>query len=207
MGDFDLFKSFMEADDPPDAAMMNSQSPDVPADTGPSEPPEISDDVGAGPDDMSGENPPEINDIDDGGDMSEEDPPGMGGDDFGENDGSSDDSADGNNQEPMDLDEKISAILNKNLYSRFLVMLDKLTTQMTQLKSNNDIVYAISPEASEVSTRYKELENNIRIYLRNSFLSENYSKNLLFFNKCLNLFKFLNASFTSFISKGIKENK
>ena len=51
----------------------------------------------------------------------------------------------------------------------------------------------------------QQLDENIRLYLKDIFLNENYSKNLLFFNKCLNLLNILNKIFSQKIRKGIKD--
>lgn len=207
MDDIKFFMSFMEADDPPDAAMAadNSPPPDVPEDNGggtaPDDMPDMGDDGGSPPD-FGGDDTL----MDDGGDGS---PPDFGDDEggFGDEDGATDEEGGEDQKEPMDLDDKVSAIMNANLYTRFLTMLTNIEAQMSQMKSNADIVYTLSPDASEMYNKYKQLDDNIRLYLNNSFIDENYSKNLLFFNKCLNLLKLLNDSFSSYVNKGIREQK
>lgn len=207
MDDIKFFMSFMEADDPPDAAMAadNSPPPDVPEDNGggtaPDDMPDMGDDAGSPPD-FGGDDTL----MDDGGDGS---PPDFGDDEggFGDEDGATDEEGGEDQKEPMDLDDKVSAIMNANLYTRFLTMLTNIEAQMSQMKSNADIVYTLSPDASEMYNKYKQLDDNIRLYLNNSFIDENYSKNLLFFNKCLNLLKLLNDSFSLYVNKGIREQK
>lgn len=207
MDDIKFFMSFMEADDPPDAAMVadNSPPPDVPEDNGggtaPDDMPNMGDDAGSPPD-FGGDD----GSMDDGGDGS---PPDFGDDEggFGGDDGATDEEGGEDQKEPMDLDDKVSAIMNANLYTRFLTMLTNIEAQMSQMKSNADIVYTLSPDASEMYNKYKQLDDNIRLYLNNSFIDENYSKNLLFFNKCLNLLKLLNDSFSLYVNKGIREQK
>ena len=207
MDDIKFFMSFMEADDPPDAAMAadNSPPPDVPEDNGggtaPDDMPDMGDDTG-GPPDFGGD----AESMDDGGDGS---PPDFGDDEggFGDEDGATDEEGGEDQKEPMDLDDKVSAIMNANLYTRFLTMLTNIEAQMSQMKSNADIVYTLSPDASDMYNKYKQLDDNIRLYLNNSFIDENYSKNLLFFNKCLNLLKLLNDSFSLYVNKGIREQK
>ena len=207
MDDIKLFMSLMEEDDTPDAAMAadNSPPPDVPEDNGggtaPDDMPDMGDDAGSPPD-FGGDDGL----MDDGGDGS---PPDFGDDEggFGDEDGATDEEGGEDQKEPMDLDDKVSAIMNANLYTRFLTMLTNIEAQMSQMKSNADIVYTLSPDASEMYNKYKQLDDNIRLYLNNSFIDENYSKNLLFFNKCLNLLKLLNDSFSSYVNKGIREQK
>ena len=207
MDDIKFFMSFMEADDPPDAAMAadNSPPPDVPEDNGggtaPDDMPDMGDDGGSPPD-FGGDD----GSMDDGEDGS---PPDFGDDEggFGDEDGATDEEGGEDQKEPMDLDDKVSAIMNANLYTRFLTMLTNIEAQMSQMKSNADIVYTLSPDASDMYNKYKQLDDNIRLYLNNSFIDENYSKNLLFFNKCLNLLKLLNDSFSSYVNKGIREQK
>lgn len=207
MDDIKFFMSFMEADDPPDAAMVadNSPPPDVPEDNGGGMAPDDMPDMGDGagdPPDFGGDD----TSMDDGGDGS---PPDFGDDEggFGDEEGATDEEGGEDQKEPMDLDDKVSAIMNANLYTRFLTMLTNIEAQMSQMKSNADIVYTLSPDASDMYNKYKQLDDNIRLYLNNSFIDENYSKNLLFFNKCLNLLKLLNDSFSSYVNKGIREQK
>lgn len=202
MDDLKFFMSFLEADgDPPDAAMADAASPppDVPEDNG-------STDI---PDDGGNDAPPDFDGDNMGGDGDDGSASDFG-DDIGE-DEFMDDSSEENDSEdtkhPMELDEKISAIMNVNLYNRFLTILTNLGTQMSQIKNNSDMIYTLSPEASELFDQYKTLDDNIRLYLKNSFIDENYSKNILFFNKCLNLLKLLNDQFASYINKSIKERK
>ena len=66
------------------------------------------------------------------------------------------------------------------------------------------MIYALSPEAPDIIGSLKKLDENIRLYLDNIFVNENYSRNLLFFDKCLNLLKLLNDAFDGSIQKGIK---
>ena len=50
-------------------------------------------------------------------------------------------------------------------------------------------------------SRLTDLEENIRLYLKNYFIHEDYGKNRLFFNKCLNLVSLLNMIFDDAIKK------
>lgn len=206
-----LFAQFLtEAPDdvPPDvAAASNDDSggggpPDIP-----NEPPPADD----GPPDMGGD------DMMDGG-MDDGAPPDMGDgggeegfDDMGGEDefGSEEDNPDEQGEEgsngPPELDEKVSAILNLNLYKRFLVLLNSIGSQLVMIRDNSDILLSLSKDSLKTTNALKRLDKNIRLYLKNSFVNENYSKNLLFFNKCLNLSKLLDDTFNKDISKGIKE--
>ena len=208
MDNLNFFKSFLEADgEAPDAAMAADSAPDVP-------------DISSTPDDLpdigGDDSPPDFGEDDIGGgdesgDSEGDIPPDFGEDDMGGDEfGGEEEGSDGDEeqkQEPLDLDEKVSAIMNAKLYSRFLTMLNNLGSQMNQLKQNSDMIYSLSPEASNILSKYKNLDDNIRLYLKNSFIDENYSSNILFFNKCLNLLKLLNDSFSSYVNKGFKERK
>lgn len=167
----------------------------------------------AGPPDIADEGPPDL--PDDGGAAAPPDIPDMGmGDDLGAmgdpNDpmaGFGDPDQEQQEQDPnqkMELDEKISAIMNQQLYQRFLALLNTLTNQLSSIKNNSDILFSVSKESIDLVDQLKKLDENIRLYLKNSFLHENYSKNLLFFNKCLNLLKLLNDEFDRVIQKGIR---
>lgn len=199
---FERFLYEASDDDPPDTTAPDIQQPDT------SGPPDIPD--GAATDN----GPPDIPDDGDN-DMGVDDgaPPDIGGEDdtFGGDDGFTDDNGDDGAQENdpnnLELDEKISAIMNMNLYQRYLSLLNNITNQIAMIKDNNDILYTLSPESLDIQTALKKLDENVHLYLTNNFLNENYSKNLLFFNKCLNLLKLLNDAFNEKIQKGIKAIK
>lgn len=185
-------------DTPPDvaaAAQEDSGTPDVPTDGENTDagPPDIPDDVGEEPVD---DGPPDLND-----DFGSED--GFGGDEEGTEDQDGDSSE--SNDPTLGLDDKVSAIMNQQLYQRFLNLIGAIANQLTMIKNNNDILYTLSEDSLDTETSLKKLDENIRLYLKYNFLNENYSKNLLFFNKCLNLLKLLNDSFDASIRKGIKE--
>jgi len=190
--EFNMFeKIIFEApgDPPPDIPEEDTTAPDMP----PDDPPEIpADDPGGGigGGSMEGEAPPDM-------DMGD-----IGGGDAG---GVWDASAEGEGEQPeLELDEKISTVMNQGLYQRFLALLNKIGNQLSMIKNNSDILYTLSHESLEIIGSLKKLDENIRLYLDNSFLNENYSKNLLFFNKCLNLLKLLNEIFEKNVQKGIK---
>lgn len=199
MSELSMFEKFLyeaPGDDPPDVQPAADSAPDVPAEApDDSGPPDIPDDAGAdtaddGPPDM----PPDGEDgFDDGG--------------FGD-EGTDDGGGEGDNDpENLGLDDKISAIMNMNLYQRFLSLMNTIGGQLTMLRNNGDMLYTLSPESLDIVESLKKLDENIRLYLKNTFLNENYSKNLLFFNKCLNLLKILNDVFDKNIKKGISSMK
>jgi len=181
---------------PPD--MVDQTPPDVPAGA----------ENDAAPPDM--DMPPDDFGTD-GGDAggADDGPPDMP-DEMGEDDFSGDMPEEGAEENPDDklknlgLDEKISAIMNMNLYQRYLSLLNTIGGQLTMIKNNSDILHTLSADSLDIVESLKKLDENIRLYLKNSFLNENYSKNLLFFNKCLNLLKLLNDVFDSNVKKGIK---
>lgn len=195
MSDLDFFKQFLyeaPGDDPPDI--------DAPEPAGGDPPPDI-----GGDDAPADAGPP---DLDDGGDAGTDDaPPDLGddggfdagGDDFGGDDG------DGENpEEEMMLDDKISAIMNMHLYQRFLELLSTLNNQISSVKNNADVLYSVAPDSTEYQQQLTKLDDNIHAYLDHYFTRNDYSKNLLFFNKCLNLLALLNQSFDDAVKKGIK---
>lgn len=193
----DFFNKYLfeapEDDQAPDVAAANtSAAPDVPDEAPPADdesPPDMVDDDGG-----SEEMPPDISD-DAGGEFDDsgfEDDPGDGSEETDKN---------------LGLDEKISAIMNMNLYQRYLSLLNQIASQLSMMKNNTDILHTISPESIDVIDSLKKLDENIRLYIKNTFLNENYSKNLLFFNKCLNLLKLLNDVFDTNIKKGLTSIK
>ena len=164
--------------------------PDMPAeDAAPPSPPPDMTDEGSDMGDDAGVSPPDM--ADDFGDP---------GDDAGG--GFGDPSQEG--EEELELDEKISAIMNQQLYRRFSKLLNDIAAQVVSIKNNSDMIYTLSTESLSIVGELKKLEENIRFYLTDNFLEENYSKNLLFFNKCLNLLKLLNERFDKEIQKGIR---
>jgi len=181
---------------PPDvaAAQEDSGTPDVP-ENGPdidAGPPDMSDDIG---EETTDDGPPDLDDNFDSG--------------FGGDDTSDEDNQEGEGSDPekvdLGLDEKVSAIMNQQLYQRFLNLISSIANQLTMIKNNNDILYTLSEDTLETESSLKKLDENIRLYIKYNFVNENYSKNLLFFNKCLNLLKLLNDAFDKNIRKGIKD--
>lgn len=163
-----------------------------------------------------GEDPPDMPDLPSatgppdagGGDLP--DMPDLGGGDGGDFGGfdNEDNAGDGEEQgQNLELDEKISAIMNMNLYQRYLALLNTIDGQLSMIKGNSDVLYTLSPESIEIIGDLKKLAENVRLYIKNNFLHANYSVNLLFFNRCLNLLKLLNDQFGGNIQKGIKSMK
>ena len=202
-----IFEQFLyeaPGDDPPDVAATDNNSggdtttdspPDMPEEAPPEDngPPDMGDDFSG--DNFGDDSPPEM-----GGDEGLGDD--MGFDDEGSDEGDESENSENNNN--LELDEKISSILNMNLYQRFLTLLNTIGSQLTMIKNNSDILFTLSKDSLSIIEKLKKLDENIRLYLKNSFLHENYSKNLLFFNKCLNLLKLLNDIFDKEVRKGIK---
>lgn len=188
----DLFQQslFLEAPGDEGEASTDAQPTDPPADDAP---PDIPDDVGTEPDNDA---PP---------DMADEDPSDDGLGDTGFDDGQQQEEEDPN--KTMKLDAKVSTVMNVNLYQRYLTLLNTINTQLSMIKNNGDMIYTLSDQTSSIIASLKKLDENIRLYLSNIFLEENYSRNLLFFNKCLNLLKLLNDSFDASIQKGIKDKQ
>jgi len=172
-------------ENPPPDIGSGEPSPDIPED-----PPDI--DMSAGDDTGGGsvEDPPDIG-------MGDEEGYGDPGEEYG-----------GENQEgepELNVDEKISAIMNMNLYQRYLSLLNNIGNQLSVIKNNSDMLFTLSNESLDIISSLKKLDENIRLYLSNYYMDESYSKNLLFFNKCINLLKLLNDIFDKNIRKGIKE--
>ena len=169
--------------------LFEAPEDEVPPDMVDSTPPEV-------PDGAENEAPPpDMPDIEDSM-ASGDEPPDMP-DEFGTDDFANDDADLTGMDTPEDplqdlgLDDKVSAIMNMNLYQRYLALLNTIGGQLTMIKNNSDILYTLSSDSLDILDSLKKLDENIRLYLKNYFLNENYSKNLLFFNKCLNLLKFL----------------
>lgn len=133
-----------------------------------------------------------------------------GGDDsfdtgFGDDSSSSDEGEDGE-KEPS-FGEKISNVLNSKLYQRYLSLLNRVENQILCIKNNLDIFNILCKESCDTMEILKKLSENIRIYLNEFFLKENYSKNLLFFNKCINLYKLTNDQIVKLIKRVNKDKE
>jgi hypothetical protein len=181
----DVFTRWMfEADgDPPD--MGTEDNTEAPADDGPPDMPDNAED--SIPDDSG---------MDDGGFDD------MNNDDYGDDDQQS--SSD--SQQEMHLSDKVNAIMNNQLYQRFLSLLNNIGSQLGSINANSDVLNTImGEEYSELVHSLKKLDENVHLYLNNNFTHQDYSKNLLFFNMCLNLLKLLNDSFEDKVKKGIKK--
>ena len=188
----DLFQQslFLEAPGDEGEASTDAQPTDPPADDAP---PDIPDTVGT---ESDNDVPP---------DMTDEDPSDDGLGDTGFDDGQQQEEEDPN--KTMKLDAKVSTVMNVNLYQRYLTLLNTINTQLSMIKNNGDMIYTLSDQTSSIIASLKKLDENVRLYMSNIFLEENYSRNLLFFNKCLNLLKLLNDSFDASIQKGIKDKQ
>ena len=142
-------------------------------------------------------------------DISTDTPPDIGEDysniDNLGDDGSIDPNSIGDNEVNLDLDEKISNVMNANLYQRFLTLIGTISDQLSVLKDNNDIIYSSAPKSLGIIESLKKLKENINLYLAYYFINNNYSKNLLFFNKCLNLLNLLNKNFEKKLKQGVNE--
>ena len=193
--DLDFFKKLLyeaSEDDPPD--VDTTGPPDLPAEDNDNS--------------ISMDDPPDI-----GGDSFDDAPPppdvdndsgGFGDDNTDDEFGDAPDDGENNQGHNMKLNEKISAIMNQTLYQRFLKLLGKVSSEISQMKDNTDVLYAITTEFTDVIDRLTDLETNMRLYLKNYFINEKYEKNLLFFNECLNLLAVINKIFDESINKGIK---
>lgn len=198
----EFYRWMFEADDaPPDIDLGSDQADDSP-------PPDISDDSSneQGSDDM----PPDLNMDDTGGDFDDTSFGDEGMDDAGFGEDESGEGDDSNNQEDnpdnMNLPEKVSAIMNNQLYQRYLSMLNSVGTQISQMTDNGDVLFSLMKDGySELLNKFKKLDENIKLWMKNNFINSDYSKNLLFFNMCLNLQSLLNKSFNKKIKKGVKE--
>lgn len=193
MSDMSLFEQWMfeaPGDDPAPDIPDDTATPDVPADDAPAanDPPDL------GGDDIGGDAP------DDAG------PPDLGGDDFGGDDfGGDDNIIPEEGAEDMGLSEKISSILNLNLYQSYLELISQIGSQISSIKNNADLLYAITPDVEIVSKRLKDLDENIRLYIDNHYTNEKYEKNRLFYNKCKNFANLINQDFNHMISSKAKE--
>jgi len=125
------------------------------------------------------------------------------GDDTGE-DNIGDEENNGGEEKPPHLSDKVSNIMNLSIYQKFTVLLNKIENQLSSIKNNQDIINQLYPDVAGYTQALRKLEENIQLYLNNQFMNENAGKNILFFNKCLNLLKLLNDKFDANISKGLK---
>ena len=181
---------FMEApDDPPD--ITGETTEEVPPDNPPPDATE-EDTLDTPPDEG-------------GGDMSDDAPPDIdsGEDPFGSDDPTigTEEDQEGTADAP-NVSEKISIIMNRGLFQKFLTLLNTIGLQISSIKSNSDILFSLSTDTIDILKALEKLDENIRLYLSNQFEEENYSSNLLFFNKCVNLLTLLNEDLDKGISKG-----
>lgn len=201
MNDLDFFTQFLyEApgdDPPPDAGDNMSTEVEDPS------PPDMASE------DMGFDSPPDIGGddmgMDDMGGGFDDSPPDMGEEGFGSEEGDGQTAEDPN--EAMQLDDKVSAIMNQRLYQKYLSLINRISNEISQIKNNNDILYSISPDSLDIIESLNKLDENIHLYLKNNFMNEDYSKNLLFFNKCINLWPLLNKVFDKKIKSGIRNSE
>lgn len=157
-------------------------------------PPDISEE------ETADESPPDVSG-DDGGDMNDI-PPDIGGDEFDDQYANDDTSSD--NAQDLKLNEKISALLNEQLYQRYLSLINNINGEIAKTQENSDVLNIISKDSLNIIDELKKLDENLNLYIKNNFMNSDYSKNRLFFNKCINLLQLLNITFGIDINKGIK---
>jgi len=154
------------------------------------------------------EAPPDMNTTDEGGtDVDVTDDPGDNGPpdiDMGNDDFDSDFSSDEGSTENISVPEKISAILNVNLYKNFMKLISDIGTQLNTIKHNIDMFNALTPTTSDTVDQFHKLDENVRLYMTTKFRDERYENNQLFYDKCKTLYQFLNEKFGKEINKGIK---
>lgn len=132
-----------------------------------------------------------------------------GGDDFGSSDdmgmddNSSDDGSGEGEKKELSVGEKISNVLNGKLYQRYLALLNRIENQILTIKNNLDIFNILFENDNSIINILKKLSENIRIYINEKFIKENYSNNKLFFNKCINLYKMTNDELVKLMKRNI----
>jgi len=110
-------------------------------------------------------------------------------------------------EEELEISDKISLAMNANLYQRYLTLLNTVNQEISSIKNVNDIIYTVAPRSLETLQPLNKLAENLNLYLAHNFLDNNYSKNLLFYNKCLNLLKLLTQVFSQELKKGNTEEQ
>lgn len=178
----------------PDEPAATDQAPDIP------------------PENTSSDTPPDLDmsdtssDADLPADEGDDLPPDLEDGDFNMDEDMGEDIPEENPTADMHIDDKVSSILNLNLYQQYTALLSQVSVQINSINKNTDLLYAITKDTESILSALRKLEENMRLYVDNNFSNERYEKNLLFYNKCKNLNKFLNDKFDSIIHKGIKES-
>lgn len=178
-----------------------------PPDIGEEAPPEDMPDIDDGMMDNGGDMPdmPDMPDMNMDGDMDMD----MGGGDMG--DGGFSDEQQGDNgdlpDENLAVNDKVSLLMNVNLYNHYLSLRDKLRSELSATNNNKDILFSLSDDIVDIIKALDKLEDNLSTYMRNLFNNESYSKNLLFFNKCVNLYNLIIDNFNDVVKEGIRKEK
>lgn len=179
-----LFLEAPEDDAPPDV----EAAPDATAE----EAPPAEETADAGPPDMEAgtdDLPPDM----EGGEDA-----GMFGDDSGEAP-----SGEGEPKESFTVSEKISNIMNRGLFQKFISLLNTIDLQVSTIKNSSDVLFSLTEDSVAIMKGLEKLNENIRLYLSNQFEEENYSNNLFFFNKCTNLLMLLNENLDKAVSSSV----
>lgn len=163
------------------------EAPDIPELPADDSPPDIAEDV------------PDIT-----YDQTDDDPPDIVDGEFEDiNLDTGDTTAEKESIEDLDINEKISAVMNSNLYQKFLSLITVISDHISIIKDHRDEIYSSAPKTLGMEESLKRLRENINLYLANNFINNNYSSNLLFFNKCSNLLNLLDMNF----AKDLKNSK
>lgn len=117
--------------------------------------------------------------------------------------GSDDTATEEQPKEDITVSEKISNIMNRGLFQKFISLLNTIELQISTIKSNSDVLFSLSEKCIQVMKGLEKLNDNIRLYLSNQFEDTNYSENLFFYHKCSNLLSLLNDDLDKAVSGSV----
>lgn len=103
--------------------------------------------------------------------------------------------------EGTEFDKKVSDILNRELYQHYMSLKKTINQELTMLENNIDYINSEVMKETDIVEILKKLEENMDLYLANYFVNSNYSKNVFFYNKCLNMVNLVNLEFKRVLEK------
>lgn len=99
------------------------------------------------------------------------------------------------------FDKKISDTLNRNLYQHYISLKKTINQELTMTEDNLDFIDPEVLKDTNLVEILKKLSSNMDLYLMNNFLNNDYSKNVFFYNKCLNMVNLVNIEFSKALKK------
>lgn len=108
-------------------------------------------------------------------------------------------------QEDLFVDEKIELIMKKDLYNKYLKLINAINDIEGNFINNNDAIFSKSPEASKLISNISKLKRNTMEYATFYFMDKPYAASMILFEKLMVYFEIIISKFQDLMKKANKE--